>query len=155
MLAKNNTTYYFLGAVGITLIFSALKRKVMSNTLTKNFSFSEFNSKDGAPMPEDVKKNIRLLANELEKIRAAFKSPIKINSGYRSPAHNKAVGGVDNSYHLKGMAADFNVKGRTPRQVVAIIEEMINRGELKQGGVGLYNGWIHYDIRGTKARWNG
>ena len=126
-----------------------------SDKLTKNFSFNEFASKDGATMPPEVKENIKKLASELEKIRAAFNLPLKINSGYRSPEHNKKIGGASNSYHMKGLAADFTIPGRTPKQISIVLEGLINDGILKQGGLGVYNSWIHYDIRGTKARWNG
>ena len=39
-----------------------------------------------------------------------------------------------------------------------LVEKLIKESKMKQGGLGLYpreNGWIHYDTRGTKARWNG
>ena len=155
MQANKQILFGFVGAGLSILILNQLRKNMKTNTLTKNFTFKEFESKDGAKMPQDVKENIKLLATELEKIRSAFKSPIKINSGYRSPKHNASIGGASNSYHMKGMAADFNVEGRTPRQVVSIIEQMIADGLLKQGGLGLYDNWVHYDIRGSKARWNG
>lgn len=155
MRAKDNTVLYIGGAVASLLLIKVLKDRFMSNTLTKNFKFSEFESKDGAPMPADVKANIKLLAKELEKIRSAFNLPININSGYRSPGHNKTIGGASNSYHMKGMAADFTIPGRTPKQIAIVLEGLIKDGKLKQGGIGIYNNWIHYDIRSTKARWNG
>ncbi|WP_418308481.1 YcbK family protein, partial [Parasutterella sp.] len=43
----------------------------------------------------------------LEEIRDEFGKPIVVNSGYRSPEHNKNIGGAKNSYHVKGMAADI------------------------------------------------
>ena len=155
MEAKNKILFFGLGVVGSVLILNKLRKNMKSNTLTKNFTFEEFESKDGAPMPKEVKDNIRLLAKELEKIRAAFNLPVKINSGYRSPEHNKRIGGASDSQHMKGTAADFTIPGRTPKQIGIVLEGLIKDGKIKQGGLGIYANWVHYDIRGTKARWNG
>lgn len=57
---------------------------------------------------EEVKKNLGdLVFHILDPLRAAYGKPIKVNSGYRSPALNKAVGGVATSDHLTGRAADI------------------------------------------------
>ena len=50
-----------------------------------------------------------LIEQLLDPIRAAWGGPIAVNSGYRSPALNRAVGGVSTSQHLKGEAADITV----------------------------------------------
>lgn len=56
----------------------------------------------------EVVENLQRLCTEvLEPLRAHLKHPIKINSGFRSTALNKAVGGVPNSFHTKGRAADI------------------------------------------------
>ena len=122
--------------------------------LTTNFSKMEFDSRDGSPMPNDVLENVKELAENLQKIRDTLNQPIHINSGYRSPAHNAAIGGVPDSQHLTGKAADITMKNFTSKDLAVRIEKMINSGEIKQGGVGLYNGFVHYDIRGQRARWN-
>tara|TARA_R110000765_G_scaffold95664_1_gene180084 strand:+ start:989 stop:1156 length:168 start_codon:yes stop_codon:yes gene_type:complete len=54
-----------------------------------------------------------------------------------------------------GRAADIVVKGMTPLAVHTTIELLIKKGDMLQGGLGLYKGFVHYDIRGTKSRWNG
>lgn len=54
---------------------------------------------------------VYLCAYVLEPLRVAMKEPIKIGSGFRSQALNKAVGGVYNSQHLKGQAADLCIDG--------------------------------------------
>ena len=74
-------------------------------------------------------------------------------SGYRSPAHNREVGGATNSEHMQGRAADIKVAGFTPRQVADTIERLIREGRMKQGGLGRYASFTHYDTRGTAARW--
>ena len=122
--------------------------------LTKNFSKSEFDSKDGAPMPHEVLFNVQKLANQLQALRNVVNAPIRINSAYRSPSHNKKIGGVPNSQHVFGRAADIVVKGKTPLQVAQIIEGMIASGDMLQGGIGVYDTFTHYDIRGSKARWD-
>ena len=122
--------------------------------LTNNFFKSEFDSKDGAEMPEDVFYNIQKLANQLQVIRNYIGKGIKVNSGYRSPKHNKAIGGVKNSQHVLGKAADLVVRGIKPEQLAIIIERLINDGEILQGGIGIYNSFVHYDIRKIKARWD-
>ena len=121
--------------------------------ITANFKLSEFNSKDSAKMPEDVKPNVVKLACNLQRLRNVLNAPITINSGYRSPSHNKAVGGAINSQHLTGKAADIVVKGYDPMQVKETIEELIQQGEMLQGGLKAYSTFVHYDVRGYRARW--
>ena len=121
--------------------------------LTKNFHLDEFRSKDGAEFPEDVLVNVKFFATVMQVIRDYLGKPITITSGYRSPQHNAKIKGAKNSTHLKGIAADFKVKGMSPAVVVYEIEEMIDKGLIPQGGLKAYSSWIHYDIRGTKARW--
>jgi uncharacterized protein YcbK (DUF882 family) len=121
--------------------------------LTDNFKKSEFDSKDGAKMPEDVLVNVTKLACNLQRLRDVLNRPISINSGYRSPSHNEAVGGVKDSYHTKGMAADIVVKGLNPKQVANAIESLILSGDMLQGGIGIYDTFVHYDFRKKRARW--
>ena len=121
--------------------------------VTKNFNLNEFNSKCGRPMPENIKKNIIELIHNLQVIRDDVKVPISITSGYRSPEHNAKVKGAKDSQHVKGTAVDFKVQGLTPKQVSVIVEKLIKDGKIKQGGIGIYPSWVHYDIRGIKARW--
>lgn len=121
--------------------------------LTKNFSKSEFDSKDGSQMPAEVLHNIQKVANQLQALRDFLGKSITINSGYRSPAHNKRIGGVRNSQHVKGTAADIVVSGMNTKEVAKAIETLIARGDMLQGGIGVYPTFVHYDIRKTKARW--
>ena len=114
--------------------------------LTENFNLSEFESKDGAEMPQEVLINITKLACNLQRLRDTLNRPIRINSGYRSPSHNEAIGGIENSQHTKGKAADIVVEGLSPKRVKRAIESLILEGEMLQGGIGLYDTFIHYDI---------
>jgi uncharacterized protein YcbK (DUF882 family) len=121
--------------------------------LTNNFSKSEFESKDGASMPIDVQRNIQELAANLQALRDEVDRPITVTSGYRSPSHNEAIGGAKHSFHVAGMAADIKVAGMKPQDVRRVILRLIDEGKMKQGGIGVYSSWVHYDIRGTEARW--
>jgi uncharacterized protein YcbK (DUF882 family) len=121
--------------------------------LTNNFTLQEFNSKCGRDIPNNVLPNIIQLAKNLQVLRDAVGKSISITSGYRSPQHNKKIGGAKDSQHVKGLAADIKVSGMTPKEVALVIEGLIESGKMKQGGIGIYPSWVHYDIRGTKARW--
>ena len=123
--------------------------------LTDHFSKAEFDCKDGSTMPDKVFLNIEHLAEELEVLRIFFDSPITINSGYRSPKYNKAIGGATNSQHKLGTAADIVVEGMNPTDVADQIEGLIKIGAVTFGGLGRYATFTHVDIRTKKARWNG
>jgi len=121
--------------------------------LSENFKLSEFRSKDGAYTPDEVRHNLVKLASQLQTLRNHLGRRIHINSGYRSPQHNRAVGGADESQHVLGKAADIVVDGLTPIEVKIAIEALIAQGEMLQGGLSAYNSFTHYDIRGYAARW--
>jgi len=121
--------------------------------LTKNFNLYEFESKDGAEFTCELKMNLKELALNLQVLRDALGLPIHINSGYRSLTHNRAVGGAKNSQHLLGKAGDITVNGYTPFDIKSKIEGLIKQGRMKNGGVGLYNTFVHYDVRDYAARW--
>jgi len=122
--------------------------------MTQNFSIDEFQCKCGCKMPADVHVNIVKLANNLQVLRNHLKRPITINSAYRCENHNRNIGGVPNSQHVQGKAADIVVKNLQPKQIQKAIDELILRGDMLQGGIGIYNTFTHYDIRKTKARWD-
>ena len=123
--------------------------------MTKNFKLKEFECKCGCDMPLEVYENIIKLAGQLQFLRDYTGRPITINSAYRCPEHNAKVGGSKTSQHLLGKAADITTQSLKPAEVYALIEELIDMGHLLQGGLGLYDTFVHYDIRKTKARWNG
>lgn len=122
--------------------------------LTKNFHLSEFDCKDGTQVPDEYFDNVFELAVNLQVLRDYINEPLFISgSGYRTKSHNKEVRGAKNSLHLVAKAADISVKSKSPKQLGTIIEKLISEGKMKQGGLGIYPGFIHYDIRGKKARW--
>lgn len=123
--------------------------------VTKNFKLSELEFSDPIPA-EKIASAVELLQN-LQIIRDHFQRPIVIISGYRSPERNAAVGGADKSQHLEAKAADIKIAGVPTEEIYNRIDKLIAQGKIKQGGLGKYikSGFVHYDVRGTKARWEG
>ena len=91
-----------------------------------------------------------LLLEKLEKLRKIIEKPIHITSGYRCSRYNQKVGGVANSYHCIGLAADIKVKD------INLIELLGCAEEIDFAGIGFYEkkNFLHLDVRPTKrARW--
>jgi uncharacterized protein YcbK (DUF882 family) len=122
--------------------------------LTDNFNLSEFQCKCGCEMPDEVLENIKELACNLQYIREYLNEPLKLTNAYRCKKHNKAVGGVKNSQHILGNAADIQCKNITPNIIADLIDDLITKNYIQEGGIGKYNTFTHYDIRGIKSRWN-
>lgn len=86
--------------------------------LTPNFTLEEFTRSDEAerrkiantPLPDHL-ANLRMLALGMEMARFIIGKPLRINSGYRNPTVNAAVGGTPTSAHALGYEADFKVDG--------------------------------------------
>lgn len=127
---------------------------------TKNFSYDELIASDTAKRlgldntpNEQEKEKLRKLAQEiLQPIRDAWRSPIIVNSAYRSEAVNKAVGGVKNSQHRLGEAADITIGGKERnRKLFNFIYKLINQGKIKVGQlIDEYNySWIHISLPRT------
>ena len=123
------------------------KQKDGQKKLSKNFKVKEFACTDGSDpifiAPE--------LVEVLQKIRDHFNTPVDINSAYRTPAKNKAVGGATYSQHLYGTAADIKVRGVKPSLVAEYAEKLMS----KKGGIGIYSSFVHIDVRETRSRWRG
>ncbi len=104
--------------------------------ITKNMQVKEFASKDGA----DILKIDLVVVCIAQLIRDITGKAVIINSGYRTPSHNKAVGGTSNSKHLLGCALDFYVKGIKTPQTYANLAYSI--GLVR---VGVYSNFVHMD----------
>lgn len=122
--------------------------------LAPDFKVREFRCKDGT----DTVMVDETLTVVLQCIREHFGKPVTITSGYRTAAHNAAVGGAKSSQHLLGRAADIRVQGVSVEDVAAYAESLMP----DWGGVGRYPakaghaaGWVHVDTRAEKARWRG
>lgn len=122
--------------------------------LTEHFTLAEFvwsetadrNHIDNTPSQEVVDNLRALCRNVLEPARVAFGAPIYITSGYRCPALNKAVGGKPTSQHLRGEAADLQVRGvKNLRSLYKIIDRLPHDQLLYES-----NGttkWLHISFR--------
>ena len=106
--------------------------------------------------PVTYTARLKKLCGALEQVRAHFgNKAITINSGLRSPQHNKQIGGAQASQHMVGQAADFTVEGVDPHTVADYCYTLSDLG-----GVGRYATWTHADVRqrdvdGQQARWEG
>ncbi len=114
------------------------------------FKAAEFASKDGAKSPYGPMNVRQELVGFLNQLRLRFGHALVVNSGYRSPAHNAAVGGVPNSYHTKGLAAD--IRPVDPKDLDELYELADRMNQT--GGVGRYETFVHVDRRGVYARWD-
>ncbi|MBD1844532.1 N-acetylmuramoyl-L-alanine amidase [Cyanobacteria bacterium FACHB-63] len=126
-----------------------------STASSAHFSLSEFTSRDGTVVPEQFRGNIQQVMDNLEVLRHELGDrPLRIISGYRSCTQNTRVEGAEKSRHLCGQAADIQVEGVDPGIVHSTIERLIAAGRMQQGGLGLYDTFVHYDVRGRRARWD-
>lgn len=114
--------------------------------LSANFTVREFACKDGS----DKVLIDTVLVDVLQKIRDHFGKAVIINSAYRSPEHNKRVGGSAGSYHVKGMAADIQIAGVSAVELAYFAQSITN-------GVGVYyygnTNFIHVDTRTNRTFW--
>ena len=121
--------------------------KNSTDRLSQHFCVSEFACKGDGCCGET--KLDGALVTVLELIRQHFGAAVIINSGYRCPSHNKAVGGAAGSLHTKGMAADIVVQGAKPLEVAQYAER------IGVQGIGLYADFVHVDTRAAKSFWYG
>ena len=120
----------------------------------KHFTLAELTHTNtglpNVPTPEVIANLEYLVANVLDPIREIYGKPITVNCGYRSPAVNERVGGVSNSQHLKGEAADITTGSKKEN---GLLYELIRqRGKFDQ----LINErdftWIHVSYKKSGNR---
>jgi len=116
--------------------------------LTKNFSRREFSCKCGCGF-DDISPD---LVADLQALRDALGKPIRVVSGCRCAKRNAAVGGAKSSQHLTGCAADIQVDGMTPYEVKSVV--LLHCPRIVAGGIGLYDAFLHADVRRHAARWD-
>jgi uncharacterized protein YcbK (DUF882 family) len=123
-------------------------KKGQYKKLSKFFSSKEFeNSTDKEYYLEQE------LLDKLDLIREEFGESLTITSGYRSPAHNKAVGGAPSSQHCLGKAADIRPTVSSKEKIDKLY--VICENYFDSIGDGRNKGFIHVDTRsGKKRRWN-
>lgn len=129
----------------------------MAYQLSAHFSSDEMECHCGAadcPKLPTVSQ-MQPLLNALELLRFVT-GPITVNDAYRCPAHNAEVGGVPNSQHTLGIAADILIPGWPVQKMYDATEHV---GAFVAGGVGAYSGKdgstprLHVDTRNVRARW--
>lgn len=138
------------------------------NFNSRFFHISEFGCHSGTPYPSAWLDRLTLLCSVLDVIRADWGGPIRVVSGYRTLAHNTAVGGARASQHMEGRAADIvpmvgtETVGAAVADLHARIMRLYGAGQIPLlGGIGYYPGrWCHCDVRqqvpeGHLARWQG
>ena len=86
--------------------------------------------------------------NKLQQLRDALGKPLIVVSAYRSPEHNRRVGGATNSYHMKGVAFDISMANQDPMEFEIMAKEVGFRG------IGYYpkQGFMHIDL-GPDRHW--
>ena len=109
----------------------------------KYFNFHEFDSPDkpgsGHNMEEEFLELIDCAREEAE-------IPFKITSGFRTTEHNNSVGGVENSSHLKGCAADISCTSSSQRSIM--VRALVNVGFTR---LGIAKSFIHVDNDPNKS----
>ena len=122
----------------------SLKRDGASLVLSRNFKLIEFACKDG----NDTVIVHPALVDLVQKLRDYYGKPVSINSAYRTPSHNSAIGGAETSRHMFGFAADVSVFGVSPDTVATDVEAW------GVGGVGRYRTFTHVDVWSVGRRWD-
>lgn len=115
----------------------------MQEMLSKHFRAREFRTGNC-----NIVIVSKVLLKILDDLREEIGEPIYINSGYRTPEHNKAVGGTLLSYHQYGMAADIRADKHTPKQLYTILDEWLEGW----GGLDEHETFLHVDVRAKEWR---
>jgi hypothetical protein len=99
--------------------------------------------------PRSLWPSLLAVTKVADEARHRIGRPLRINSGYRSPAYNRAISGSSASIHMRGGALDLSGSPVTLRR---ILREMRDEGLFK-GGIGRYPTFTHVDVRGRNADW--
>ena len=130
--------------------------------ITKNFSMEELVASntarmkgiDNTPDKEVEARLVQLAQQVLQPLRDSYGKPIKISSGYRCQALNKAIGGVSTSQHLKGEAVDINNGQSENKKLFLLASKMIKEGVITVGQLideKVYK-WLHISLPDNKHR---
>ena len=97
-------------------------------------------------LPNGSDENMEALVREvLDPVRRKIGKPIVVNSGFRCPLHNKAVGGATSSQHVKGEAADIALEPRNYESTEKLAEAIMNGGKWDQ--LILYPTFVHVSYK--------
>lgn len=125
--------------------------KVTDHFLYSELCVTKYNILNVPFDPEHI-MNLRVLAGNLELIRSFVGKPIIINSAFRTSRLNTLVGGVPNSDHLLGLAADIVVPGFTSNQLFVFLHKLSLDGVLQFGQVICYNKFVHVSFNTSKHK---
>lgn len=113
-------------------------------------STAKANGIDNTPSEEGVLKLQKLIEAVLDPLREWYGKPIKINSGYRCEALNKAIGGAKSSQHMLGEAADITVGSKEENKKLfdyikdnLEFDQLINESNFS---------WVHVSYREGRLR---
>lgn len=136
---------------------------LLDGQITPHFNIWEFRCRAN----NEILINTDVIAHiqRLEKFRIWYNRSMIINSGYRTPEHNKAIGGAKESFHMQGIATDISLPlGEFAGFSKARKEEFLQNIKRKWteicnadglgGGVGFYDVFIHLDSRKTASHWD-
>lgn len=106
----------------------------MSTHITNHFKWSEATTTttglENVPTAYE-KANLVQTFRILERVRVFCGFPLVINSAFRSPAVNLAVGGNDGSYHLDGRAVDISTSSLTERQICKLYNNLLTYSPIE------------------------
>jgi len=110
----------------------------------KYFSYDEFDSPDELGSGKHMDHDLLVM---IDRARALYGKPIVVTSGFRTESHNKKVGGVASSSHLKGLAIDVACVTSKHRFEIltALLEVGFNR-------IGIADTFIHIDVDKNKSQ---
>lgn len=136
------------GIAGVKTMKSIREWQAQAGVIgTRNFKIKEFASPDNGSLPKKGMDNELLLKLELLRWTLGNKT-IVINSGYRTPAFNKKIGGYAYSNHLKGKAADIKVVGVSAKEVQKVAARIFE-------GLGTYRNFTHVDVEKPAVQYAG
>lgn len=131
----------------------------MTRQITPDFALAEFtysqyaerHNINNTPSDYELANIINITAPRTQKIRDVLNKPMIITSGYRCFLLNRAVGGVDNSDHMSGLAIDFIApKFGTPKEVAQYLQTIVLPLGINQL---IYEGtWVHVGFAGAGRR---
>jgi putative chitinase len=134
--------------------------------LSEHFNLKEFTKSetairkriDNTPGPEHAQNLKNVCEKILEPVRKHFQKPVRINSGYRGPALNSAVGGSSKSQHCNGEAIDFEIDGLANPELAKWVSENCEFDqiilEFYDPKEGPNSGWVHasYTTKGPNRK---
>lgn len=126
----------------------------MPRKFSKYFAVDELACRDGNPVPAAYYENAKAICARADKLREKAGHPLVVNCGYRTPEHNKKVGGAPKSQHLTASALDLRCHEVSARELADIYEQLIRDGLVPDGGLGRYATFVHIDL-GKPRRWHG